>query len=106
MNPVELPLYFELNFSLKPAWNSYVFKKYRDPQPPVPSLEFVLDSLDWDPFESRLRVQIENRTNYKKFNVGLTAVLEERTGVKHYCALAHKGSQPDFHLIDSFNLIR
>jgi hypothetical protein len=106
LNPVGFPLYFEFNFSLKSAWNCYQFERYRYPQPPKVCWDFVLKSIVWDEFEGKLKIHLENRTQYKKFKVGLTAVLEEKSGLKHYCALAHKGTQPDFHLLDSFTLIR
>ncbi len=101
-----MSLYYELNFSLKPAWNLYLFDRYRYPQPPKRAAEFELKSMNWDQFESKLNVELVNHTKFKKFNVGLTAVMEEQAGQKHYCALDHKGTQPDFHLLESFTLVR
>ena len=100
LNPFGLGIYYELNFSLKPAWNQYQFDRYRYPQPPKNGNDFELKSLIWDQFESRLTVELKNNTKFKKFKIGLTAVLEEKTGAKHYCAVAHKGPKPDFHLLN------
>ncbi len=104
LNPLGMELYYEFNFSLKPAWNLYQFDRYRHPQPPKQSQDFELKSILWDPFESKVVVQLLNKTKYKKFKVGLAAVLEEKTGLKHYCALAHKSAKPDFYLQESFTL--
>ncbi|MGZ3806065.1 MAG: hypothetical protein ACXVB4_17755 [Pseudobdellovibrionaceae bacterium] len=106
LNPVGSSKYFEFNFSLTPAWNSYQFESYRLPQPATPTEEFALQSMSWDPLKNHLLVELKNKTSYKQFHVGLTAVLLEKNGRKHYCALAHKGPQPDFHLLESFILRR
>ena len=106
LNPFGMGQYYELNFSLKPAWNQYQFDRYRYPQPPNKGNDFELKTLVWDQFESRLIVELKNNTKFRKFKVGLTAVLEEKSLTKHYCALAHKGAKPDFHLLESFTIIR
>ncbi len=106
LNPLGLEIYYELNFSLKPAWNLYRFERYRFPQPPPVNSDFEIQSFNWDSIENKLKVELKNKTKYKKFKIGLTAVLEEKNGNKNYCALEHLGSQPDFHSQDSFTIIR
>jgi hypothetical protein len=108
LNPMGFEQYYEFNFSLKPAWNLYQFDRYREPQPPKHSTDFELNSIIWNQAEGRLLVEIKNNTEFKKFKIGLTAVLEEtgKTNLKHYCALTHVGAKPDFHLTQSFTLIR
>ncbi|HEY8270954.1 MAG TPA: hypothetical protein VIG33_08695 [Pseudobdellovibrionaceae bacterium] len=106
LSPLGSSKYFEFNFSLNPAWNAYKFESYRLPQPAAPTEEFVLKSMGWDAVKKRLLVELENKTFYSQFRVGLTAILLEKNGTKHYCALAHKGTQPDFHLMKSFILQR
>ena len=106
LNPVGMMSYYEFNFSLNPAWRCYQFDRYRHPQPPKVAVDFAIRSIVWDQFESKLKVQVENHTKFKKFKVGLTAVLEGIDGTKFYCALAHKGPKADFHLLDSFTLAR
>lgn len=98
--------YYEFNFALSPAWNVYLFAAYREPQPPQATEDFVLKSMHWEPAKKHLRVVLENKTGAKKFNAGLTAILQEKSGAKHYYAVAHKGAKPDFHLTESFILQR
>lgn len=106
VSPVGLEKYYEFNFSLAPAWNVYEFDGYRTPQPPKASQDFLLKSMHWNPSTKNLSVIIDNHTPYRQFQVGLTAVLLEKSGVKHYLALAHAGEKPDFHLRGSFILQR
>lgn len=106
LQPVGTEKYFEFNFSLQPAWQAYSFEGYRVPQPPPPALDFAIESLEWIPVQNRLVARVENRSGVSKFHVGLTAILQEKNQNKHYCALAHKGTKPDFHLIESFTLVR
>jgi len=98
--------YYEFNFALTQAWNVYQFTGYREPQPPKATTDFVLKAMSWDPAQKHLRVQLENKTSTRKFRAGLTAILKEINGAKHYYALAHKGTKPDFHVIESFILQR
>lgn len=96
--------YYEFNFSLKPAWNQYVFTDYRKPQPPTQSDEFRLRQVQWD--GRILQIDLYSLKPIPSFEASLTAVLKETKGEKHYLALAHKGSKADFHLSDSFILNR
>jgi hypothetical protein len=98
--------YYEFNFSLKPAWNAYQFETYRHPQPPAPTGDFNFRTMSWDPVGNILKVALNNKSSYRQFHVGLTAILVEKSGAKHYCALTHLGERPDFHIAKSFNLIR
>lgn len=98
--------YYEFNFSLTPAWNAYEFTAYREPQPPKATADFVLRAMSWDPAKKLLSVRLENNSGYGKFQAGLTAILQEKSGAKHYYAVAHKGAKPDFHLPESFILQR
>lgn len=106
LKPVAMDRYYEFNFALSPAWMAFQFDQYRLPQPPVPATDFQIQSMNWDHVQNQLTIEVTNKTPYKNFHVGLTAVLEEKTGVKHYCALAHKGLKADFHLAESFTLLR
>ena len=106
LKPVGTDKYYEFNFSLKPAWMAFLFESYRFPQPPMVTNDFHMQSMNWDLATGTLTVQLLNTTQYNKFNIGLTAILEEKSGIKHYYALAHMGTKPDFHLSESFTLIR
>lgn len=106
LQPVGFENYYEFNFALSPAWQAYRFDSYRKPQPPARVEDFILKSLQWEASQGRLQICLENKTSHRQFQVGLTAILVEKTGAKHYCALAHKGTKPDFHLSESFTLLR
>lgn len=106
LKPIGMDRYYEFNFSLNPAWMVFQFENYRIPQPPVSSGDFQIQSMSWDHLQNKLSIVIKNNTSFKNFNVGLTAVLEEKTGFKHYCALVHTGLKADFHLAESFTLLR
>lgn len=106
LQPAGIESYYEFNFSPQPAWQAYFFAGYRVPQPPTPAMDIVIESLEWMPVQNRLIVRLENRGPYRKFQIGLTAILQEKNHNKHYCALAHKGTKPDFHLSESFTLVR
>lgn len=106
LQPLGESRYYEFNFALTPAWNAYVFTGYREPQPPQTTAEFVLKAMNWEPAKKHLRVVLENHTGVTRFQAGLTAILQEKSGAKHYYAIAHKGAKPDFHLNESFILQR
>lgn len=106
LQPQGFTKYYEFNFALNPAWNAYEFSAYREPQPPTMTQDFKVFKMSWDGASKHLRVHLANQSGYHKFHVGLTAILQEKSGAKHYYALAHKGSKPDFHIIESFILQR
>lgn len=104
LNPVGEKKYYEFNFGLNPVWNCYVFDSYRNPQPPKASTDFEILKFSWT--GTRLEVSLQNRSPYKKFNIGITAVIKDKKDQTHYFALKHAGEKPDFHLQNSFILQR
>ena len=104
LRPVGQKKYYEFNFSLKPAWNEYVFTDYRHPQPPTLSHDFALSRMQWD--GQKLQVELADLHPQSNYEISITAIIKEKSGTKHYLALAHKGEKPDFHLADSFILKR
>lgn len=98
------PSYCEFNFSLEPAWNSYAFDQYRLPQPPKMNVTHYLQSVCWNGLE--FQAEITGFSNQTTYDIGLAAVLKEKSGSLHYMALIHKGQKPDFHLSHSFILKR
>ncbi|MBK9323090.1 MAG: hypothetical protein IPM97_09165 [Bdellovibrionaceae bacterium] len=106
LSPLGHSQYYEFNFALTPAWNVYVFDAYREPQPPRGTADFALKEMHWNKQQSQLTVKLESTTRLPLFQASLTAVLEEKNSKKHYCALTHRGLKPDFHLRESFTLLR
>ena len=83
-----------------------MFDTYREPQPPQSTTDFSLKEMHWDKQLNRLTVKLESTNHLQAFQASLAAVLKEKNDKKHYCALTHSGSKPDFHLRESFTLLR
>jgi hypothetical protein len=88
--------YREWNFAPSGNWAAYDFTGYRYGManadlaaPPYIRLE---DNLTWWSLGSTFTVEAGPR-----FDLGLSAVLEEQDGTKSYWALAHPAEKPDFH---------
>jgi len=93
--------YREWNFAPSTEWAAYDFTAYRQgmhrpevAQPPYVRME---DNLTWWSFGATIAVDANER-----WELGLSAVLEETDGTKSYWALAHCGDAPDFHDPDCF----
>ena len=90
--------YREWNFAPSGQWNAFDFSGHREGQtepeieaPPYVRLE---DNFTWWALGATIAVDAE-----QKWELGLSAILEEKDGTKSYWALAHpEGSEkPDFH---------
>jgi hypothetical protein len=88
--------YREWNFAPSGNWAAYDFTSHRegrsdaDVAPPYIRVE---DNLTWWAFGATIAVPSK-----KTFDLGLSAVLEEKDGPKSYWALDHsEGEKPDFH---------
>ncbi len=102
------PQYWEFNASPSGDWNVYHMDAYR-------RIGFRKET-------SIQRLQLEARKEARTFTldtavdltpilpasqsleVGITAVIQTKDGSETYWALAHPGSQPDFHRRESFTL--
>ena len=88
--------YREWNFAPKGNWAAYDFSAYREDMteadvgaPPYIRME---DNFTWWTVGATIAVEAD-----KRWELGLSAVLEERDGTKSYWALSHPGEKPDFH---------
>lgn len=88
--------YQEWNFAPSGDWAAYEFTGYREGmaqaevgKPPYIRVE---DNLTWWTLGATIAVPSGLR-----YQLGLSAVLEEKDGTKSYWALAHGGEKPDFH---------
>ena len=88
--------YREWNFAPSGDWASYEFSGYRKDMraaevdsPPYVRME---DNLTWWALGASIAVPADSN-----WELGLSAVLEEKDGSKSYWALAHPGDKPDFH---------
>lgn len=94
--------YREWNFAPSGQWAAYDFTGYREgsanaeiAQPPYIRME---DNLTWFALGATIAVEAD-----RQWQLGLSAVLEEKNGTKSYWALAHPNpDKPDFHAPDCF----
>lgn len=93
--------YQEWNFSSSGDWAAYDFTATREGMADAPAANppylRTEDNLTWWGLGATLSIPVA-----KRFNLGLSAVLEEQSGAKTYWALHHPSEQPDFHHPDCF----
>ena len=94
--------YREWNFAPSGQWAAYDFTAYREGMeaPDVGAGPYVRmeDNFTWWTLGATVAVEADRR-----WQLGLSAVLEEKDGTKSYWALAHPPSdKPDFHHADCF----
>ena len=97
--------YWEFNFAPSQEWAAYRLSGYRkgmipapQPVPPIIEISSTEDRLE-------VRVRLESGVSAElPWKVGLSAVVEDRAGVRSFWALAHPAGEPDFHSPDCFAL--
>ena len=104
------PFYWEINISPSGDWNFYHFDSYRNNPSPEPRITFIQSQLrEPEPTTNELTVSFDlqmllSENPEVNLELGLSAVIEKKDHSKTYWALLHAGSQPDFHLRESFTL--
>jgi len=93
--------YREWNFAPSGDWAAYDFSGYRDgmskAEVAAPYIRLE-DNFTWWALGATIAVDAD-----QAWRLGLSAVLEEKDGIKSYWALAHPpGDKPDFHAPDCF----
>ncbi|HEX5237247.1 MAG TPA: DOMON-like domain-containing protein [Sphingomicrobium sp.] len=88
--------YREWNFAPKGNWAAYDFTGYREDMRPAdvgsPPYIRMEDNFTWWTVGATIAVEAD-----KVWQLGLSAILEEKDGTKSYWALAHPSEKPDFH---------
>jgi hypothetical protein len=99
--------YWEFNFSPAGHWNVYRLDGYRR----ALAAEVAYPRLDLqvarDPGELRLSLEADLPPGVEAdqpLEAAITAVIQQRSGLVSYWALAHGGPEPDFHRRDGFLL--
>ena len=96
LRPLGEESYREWNFAPSGEWASYDFIGYRENMAPAeidaPPYIRMEDNFTWWALGASIAVPAD--TNWE---LGLSAVLEEKDGTKSYWALAHPREKPDFH---------
>jgi hypothetical protein len=96
LRPLGESMYREWNFAPSGDWAAYQFSAYREgmAEAEVSGAPYIRleDNLTWWAVGATIAVPAD--TNWE---LGLSAVLEEKDGTKSYWALAHPSEKPDFH---------
>ena len=95
--------YLEFNFAPSTEWAAYAFSGYRS------AMEIVADasvSIEAEATDDALTLiaTLEGLPDDAGWRLGLSAVMEEKSGRRSYWALAHPPGKPDFHHSDCFAL--
>lgn len=97
--------YYEFNFSPTSAWAAYRFSDYRCDQSvaviPIPIVT-VRSSSDRYSLQASLQLESLYVPEQPLWHLGLSAVVEDKSGRLSYWALAHASGKPDFHRPESF----
>ena len=101
LRPVGAESYREWNFAPSGNWAAYDFSRRREDMeradvgsPPYIRME---DNFTWWTLGATIAVEADQR-----WQLGLSAVLEEKDGTKSFWALALPAEKPDFHHPDCF----
>jgi hypothetical protein len=94
--------YTEFNFAPSRAWAAYHLDDYRQGRRPA-EVEAPVIAVEASETQLTLRAELI-LPGVAAWQVGLSAVLEEKNGALSYWALAHPPGQPDFHHPDCFTL--
>ncbi|MBA3511616.1 DOMON-like domain-containing protein [Sphingomonas sp.] len=101
LRPAGAESYREWNFAPSGNWGAYDFSSYREDMaradvgsPPYIRME---DNFTWWTLGATIAVDAG-----QPWELGLSAVLEEKDGTKSFWALAHPAETPDFHHPDCF----
>jgi len=95
--------YCEFNFSSSTAWAAYRFDGYRAGMRALELTVAPRIETQTAPVTYRLTAGLGDLPP-GDWHLGLSAVIEERSGRKSYWALTHPPGKPDFHHADSFAL--
>jgi hypothetical protein len=102
------PAYYEFNFSPSTQWAAYRFGDYRNgmgaAETSAPAIE-ARSGLDSYTLQTSLELdRLPDLSREASWRLGLSALIEDRSGGMSYWALAHPPGKPDFHHADSFAL--
>jgi len=102
LKPADQDSYREWNFAPRGNWAAYDFAGYRDgmTKAEVENGPYIRmeDNFTWWSVGAAIAMDAEI-----SWQLGLSAVIEEKDGTKSYWALSHCDSdKPDFHLADCF----
>jgi len=97
--------YYEFNFAPTAGWAAYRFTGYRSGKtlPAIPAPDIAVHS---EPgrysLQASLNLDSLSHPDQSLWHLGLSAVMEDKSGRLSYWALAHPTDKPDFHRPESF----
>jgi len=99
--------YYELNFSPSGEWAAYRLGGYRCEMSEAPLVTPPSIQIDVTPAEVEARVEIDlagltDLPAGARWQLGLSAIVEDLSGDRFFWALAHPPGEPDFHHKDCF----
>ena len=92
--------YYEFNFASSGNWATYGFENYREGMHDAA----MAPSIAFERAKATLTATVPIPPSKSTWRIGLSAVIEEKSGTKSYWALAHPPGKPDFHHRDCFVL--
>lgn len=99
--------YWEYNFSPSREWALYHFRSYRERVESAPTETESAPGITTQETETRLTLAAHVRLPHplisRPLRLALSAVIEEKSGMRSYWALRHPPGKPDFHHRDSFS---
>ncbi len=101
LGPVPGTAYLEFNVAPSTQWAAYHFDFYRAGMRPEPAAPRIAVQATASTFTLDVTLDLASLPR-APWRLGLTAVIEEKTGRKSYWALAHPPGKPDFHHADCF----
>lgn len=107
LTPTGSDHYWEVNLSPAGHWNVYRFSAYRAEMKEEPAVISLPISVKMNNAALTLSTDID-MVNFissnESLHVGISAVIMNKSGRLSYWALAHPGTEPDFHSKESFVL--
>jgi hypothetical protein len=106
--------YYEFNFAPSTQWAAYRFSDYRTERCVATEIGAPLIGVESSAERYALRVSLEidrlqalsagggRNGSGQKWRLGLSAIIEEKSGQRSYWALTHPPGKPDFHHPDCF----
>jgi hypothetical protein len=101
--------YYEFNLAPSTQWAAYAFSSYRSGMNVANEVARPMIGVQAGATTYELRASLEldglhSLPSDRAWQLGLSAVIEEATGLKSYWALAHPSGKADFHHADCFAL--
>jgi hypothetical protein len=96
--------YYEFNFAPSTQWGAYRFDGYRSGMRVAAEIGSPKIAVESTPERYTLQAALElgELSSVSRWQLGLSAVIEETNGRKSYWALAYAPGKPDFHHPDCF----